>query len=631
MSKQEPLKVCVLGSEGSGKTCFLAGIAILSEANRPDPIQVLGTYKETQKYLNDLAKIIRNQEWPPATTSTTVLQFDLLFRKDVLNLVIIDYPGEDFRTALNDLDFESIQTLKDHMFNADAILFLFDPNLDLKLKHDLNSCENQNLQERQSAFLNSFIEYYRSQIDNSQKKRIKLPNIAILLTKSDLYPDLHEGKISPEKFFKKVAPNFFIKIKGWSSSLAFFALSSVGKVENGIGGQIFKPALQLSPSGYSKLFAWIMRVREKTLSKNKIVAAFVIISMAAVLMSTGFYYWYYQNEKIKALIIDSSTPLDVAISKGSKVLFPTQELKQEIDIRIEKKVRSLEKELTDAGTVPEIREILKETNSLLALKYTTLSIQLKKLKKNVTDKLDNATSKQVENAYDSDIKNHFYSLAKNYIHEFPEGKNNKKIQDMLDKYKNEVYMKQRYKVLKVKCTDSKSFAEKANAIGDFLQNNPNVEEKKKLKKAFMLARMLNTKRKYKVRLINSGAFKKKRNFKIEVSINNKLIKEFKSTAKVKRATWENENFQITWKPKDKITIKLWDLDFFDQEVASIEQANPLSIRIFNNKQEFTKIKEEWKQKIDGKPYVKFQVEGLSKDDWKILNDWVYTGDMWGQN
>ena len=631
MSKQEPLKVCVLGSEGSGKTCFLAGMAILSEANRPDPIQVLGTYKETQKYLNDLAEIIRNQEWPPATTSTTVLQLDLLFKKDVLNLVIIDFPGEDFRTALNDLDFEHIKTLKDHMFHADAILFLFDPNLDLKLKHDLTSCENQNLQERQSAFLNSFIEYYRSQIDNSQKKRIKLPNIAILLTKSDLYPDLHEGKISPEKFFKKIAPNFFIKIKSWSSSLAFFAISSVGRVENGTGGQIFKPVLQLSPSGYSKLFAWIMRVREKTLSKNKIVATFIIITIVAVLMSTGVYYWYYQNEKLKALIKDLSTPLDVAISEGSKVLFPTQELKKEIDTKIEKKVRSLEKELAETRTVSGIRAILKETKSLLAIKYTTLSIQLKELKKNVTDKLDNAIFKQVSNANDSNHKQRFNKLANDYIQEFPEGKNNKKIQDMLLENKNSVYKKQRYKVLEVKCTDSNSFGRKAKAIRDFLLKYPDEQEKKTLDRAARLAQMLSEKRKYNVGLINSGRFKKKRNFKIVVSINDKIIKEFKSTAKVKQTNWKNTNFQITWKPNDKIPIELVDLDFVDEKVADIQEKNPLSIRVFNHKQAFTKIEKDWEQKIDGKPYVKFQVEGLSKDDWKILNDWVYTGDMWGQN
>jgi len=66
----------------------------------------------------------------------------------------------------------------------------------------------------------------------------------------------------------------------------------------------------------------------------------------------------------------------------------------------------------------------------------------------------------------------------------------------------------------------------------------------------------------------------------------------------------------------------------DEEVASIEQTNSLSIRIFNHKQEFTKIKKEWEQKLDDIPYVKFEVEGLSKDDWKILKDWVYTGDRW---
>ena len=64
------IRVCLLGSEGSGKTCFLAGLAILGEPNRASPLTVTPTDQVTASYLDELANTLRRQEWPPPTNMT---------------------------------------------------------------------------------------------------------------------------------------------------------------------------------------------------------------------------------------------------------------------------------------------------------------------------------------------------------------------------------------------------------------------------------------------------------------------------------------------------------------------------------------------------------------------------------
>ena len=62
---EEPIKVCLLGATGAGKTCFLAGLAVLSEPDRKSIIDVLHDNKGTADYLDSLQDTLRSGNWPP--------------------------------------------------------------------------------------------------------------------------------------------------------------------------------------------------------------------------------------------------------------------------------------------------------------------------------------------------------------------------------------------------------------------------------------------------------------------------------------------------------------------------------------------------------------------------------------
>src|SRR4051812_20511713 len=94
-------RVCVLGSEAAGKTCFLAGLAVLSEPDRNSGFQAMGRDDDSQRYLKELGDAIRAQSWPPFTTQTRLIDLDVNYRRTLLNLLVMDYPGEDFRQAYN--------------------------------------------------------------------------------------------------------------------------------------------------------------------------------------------------------------------------------------------------------------------------------------------------------------------------------------------------------------------------------------------------------------------------------------------------------------------------------------------------------------------------------------------------
>src|SRR6188768_1322428 len=126
-----PIRICLLGSQGAGKTCLLAGLAILGEPDRASPFQVTGSNPESQSYLNELARCLRSQEWPPPTNWTRQLRLDIRFRGRLMLLHVVDYLGEHFQTAMTELDYEKVQELREHMIRADSLLILVDPLTDL--------------------------------------------------------------------------------------------------------------------------------------------------------------------------------------------------------------------------------------------------------------------------------------------------------------------------------------------------------------------------------------------------------------------------------------------------------------------------------------------------------------------
>ena len=182
------VKVCLLGAKGAGKTCFLAGLAVLSEPNRRSIITAIHDDPETADYLDSLQATLRAGAWPPPTTATVVLDMTVMVEGAAVDLRVIDYDGEDFTGALRTLDREAVEKLYEFTRKADIFLLLFAPQRDLV---DDGSAEKaKTLIERQRAHLQAIAQVWREKVGREEPSlRDARPELGLVITQCDRVPD----------------------------------------------------------------------------------------------------------------------------------------------------------------------------------------------------------------------------------------------------------------------------------------------------------------------------------------------------------------------------------------------------------------------------------------------------------
>ncbi|HMN96381.1 MAG TPA: hypothetical protein PKC43_12345 [Phycisphaerales bacterium] len=231
------LEVVVIGAEGVGKTSFLGGLALMGDADRTGGLIVRGDDPASQSFLHDLRSALRRGEFPPATTATRSIAATVVHRGAILRLRLIDFAGERFRAGANAGDRESIPLLAERLRDADAILLMVDPVVDLGLgadvgeavggeariagahprrdersatlralestsigAHDsaardaadrlaLGARENA-LQDRASALVLALMDAIDQARRQAATARRREPDVAIVVTKADLVPEL---------------------------------------------------------------------------------------------------------------------------------------------------------------------------------------------------------------------------------------------------------------------------------------------------------------------------------------------------------------------------------------------------------------------------------------------------------
>jgi len=266
-------KVVILGSTAAGKSCFIGGLGILGGADRDSGIQVHARENKDSKgleYLKRLKTFLNNQEWPPPSHTTEIIDLSVFYHDKIIDLTFVDYPGKDFLEELSKLDPEKNLLLFNAYNNADFLLVLLDPKIDLNIGNgDSVVLKNQAL-ERQEAVLqvirekmfpknnvNSFKAGWNTLKDKLQE-RIP-PNIGIVITKKDQMPQIKSSK-DAENLLVTEAPQFYKNIQSIGSTLKVFAVSAVGNTEavQVDGKSVLKPGKILNPDGYEEIFDWII-------------------------------------------------------------------------------------------------------------------------------------------------------------------------------------------------------------------------------------------------------------------------------------------------------------------------------------------------------------------------------------
>ena len=381
---EEPIKVCLLGASGAGKTCFIAGLAVLSEPDRASIITVLHDNKSTADYLDSLQDTLRSGQWPPPNNATFILDMTVIVEGRAIDLRIVDYPGEDFTGALRTLDIAEIDELYRFSKQAQIFLLLFSPHRDLAA--DDADTATKTLIARQRAHLQAITQVWKERElgTPSEDKRSHPVELGLVVTQCDRVPGLTSPRAAKE-FFKSRAPNLASRLTDLAVSADFFGISVLGRPAEGDSTQITTtnspPPEQLDPFGYESLFRWIRdyqdRHRMRRLRPRLVGGAISAVALLAI----SFVLWKSHSDHVRAVLTSDRPPVEIIAETSGWLLDPTtRRLRMDL-------IRATLQRLTDdverASTPDEFERLDTELAKLNSADTETFHVQVSTLKQNL--------------------------------------------------------------------------------------------------------------------------------------------------------------------------------------------------------------------------------------------------------
>ncbi|MFT5105590.1 MAG: hypothetical protein ACI9UA_001211 [Pseudoalteromonas tetraodonis] len=617
-----PIRICVLGSEAAGKTCFLGGLAILSEPNRDSHIHVIGAEADTvatngspsQQFLNEVAATLRAGDWPPPTTLTREIELDIRFRDRLFKFDVIDYPGESFREALNQLDESRQQALLDHMIKADFLLLMLDPVSDLPDASSLDTEQRQRVHERQNAHIAGIRKIY----DDAQATRRKLPHIGLVITKADAHPELTD----PEKFVTQRGPNLLARIKSWGVETKCFATSAVGTINDG------RPAKELSPTGYTEVFDWVVQTTRKK-RFNRFARRYLI--PAALVIFTASLILFLQTNRATQLAANSTQPLDQRIRAANGAWIATPGLLKNIDALAADQLGQMRERFSNLRSTEELAQLTSDFQLLKTLRRTSRSHQITEfgtLLEEGDRKLRLLRIRSMD-AADPEL----LLLTQTFINDYPAAEEAGEVAGIIDRIRDLKDATDREKVRRVTVQkgDLDSLNRKAEAIMEYVIKHRSAPESTNMERAAAVARRLASTNPLTIRVTGAGTFIKSRKWELRVFVGDmdQPVAKYPTDGKVRRATWDRPLKITTWKPGTRIRFEIEEFRLLNEIVAELEATDLLSIRTLAQNA-LIPIRDDFgSEYIEGGYFrVVSELEGFTRDDWKLLEFYVYPGKKW---
>lgn len=278
--RQAAEKIALVGSEGSGKTCFLAGLRWLSSATEDTPFAISGRDQKSQEYLEKLNQALKAGHCPPPSHSIEELELNVSYCKSVFDIRVQDCQGEEFKHAAqsNNVDHPIIKNLLDSQY----LIVCLDGECDVKnpIAH--------------SGRLDALFTILHGHQDLFLNKKI-----VFLLTKADVTGiprSQWSGAVSLE-YLQAHNSVFAKKIDALQLDVSFFFVSSLGSdMQHGE-----KP----DPYGYDQVFGWLghkrAQIRVESFIRNhfRLMIATVLLAIGSI-VSFVVKNCYYESQKVAA-------------------------------------------------------------------------------------------------------------------------------------------------------------------------------------------------------------------------------------------------------------------------------------------------------------------------------------------
>lgn len=607
----KPIAVCLLGSPASGKTCFLAGLAVLAEPDRHSKVEVHARGQNKER-LDQLANILRRQQWPPGTHTEAVIETKVLLNGQSVDVAVMDYPGGDFQEDLRKLNEKEGSDLYQHLTQANTLLLLFDPDLDVRKPSEAGAKVKTQQIERLEAFLQVIREH-------SERRNL---DIGIVLSKSDIHPQLRTSR-QIKAFMHAHLPNLMKRLKKYSASMAYFAVSAVGSTEETEVAGDRCPARELKPYGYEEIFDWVIDREQKrrNVHGNRILWGLVSLAVVAALVAGGL--WFAQLESYRRILESpNSSPIEKIERTPTGLPGELGRRREEI---LNTRLGQFEGAIQSAKTETDLDPVDEELRKFLVADLGYHRERVEKLLYASDRRREHVAFQRAKDQRKSPV---FSQLAQEFLSKWPTGEYAEQVRVWLGEDRSAQQQAKRASIRREVITNAVTLKQKLRMMQEYLSEWGDVDEREsvRIRRAVELGTDILNKKEYQVVLKSSGEFKEPASHWIRITIGQAPEQAFHRSTASTIVNW-NEPLAAKWKFGDAVTLNLnADYRLSNPIIAVASNNGPLSIQLFGPMTDLRITADG--EKLVSSAYFKFEVPEVSKEDFEIISDYLHPGGKW---
>lgn len=615
-------RVCILGSEASGKTCFIGALAVLGQVEGSIDFKIYAPQdSHTQNWLNTLARLLKDGSWPPSTPDTRLYDFILEYGGAALRITLMDYSGEAFRRGFDDLDPESLADLQKHVLDADTILILLDPLADLGI---LGGEEGDGAvrEQRLSALFNTVLKYSNTGTDKNMRTS---KNVALLVTKSDLVPtELRDA--GAERLVRQAVPKFYATVRDNSVACGCFFISAVGGDHSGTGPMPAPPS-PIRPQGYGDLFKWMVSRRNQARMKKFFWKALPFAVVALLVLAGEFFY----ENRMLAVLNDPSAS-EKAKSDASKKRYILMKKNVEIIVSelMSSRIDDIRVELGDASTFESLNRLRSRLEELRDYGNHTYSYDMDGLSGDIDRKLEDLYFARIRGIDSSEGKK---EACDEYLKQYPQGRYVDDVHRILAELGARSDRDARQKInLIVPGTIKRNLPDfllrKAAAVDGYRKEHAEQHLRERMERASRLASKLASERNYAITIHSAEELAAV--YSTQMIVRDGKREDMAKSEMVDDMTprW-GTRFNLSWQPGDKIEIEWRYTGWWPDGPIAVRSDDELdSLKILSGKVELVPDAKKDLLNATKKTLAVFSVDGIEDGAWQDFHDFIYPGNYW---
>lgn len=609
VSTGRAVRVQMLGESGVGKTCFIAGLALLNEQTDGRSF-VLPTDDSTKSVFDKLRATLSKGRWPAKTSIVEELSFAVVRGNDRVDVHLNDFAGESFSDSMSRGNAsEAAKQIQSLVSGADVLVVLLD------------GAEIDRGGEFAGAPLIQAVFQRLTTVGRGEL------DVVVVLTKSDLCKG---AKITTGVELKQLielrAPDLARFLQEQNIETQWTPVSVCGPSATDESG--FPIYESLAPQGYESIFEQLFKRSRRPRNRvlKQIAGAIVLILFLGVAWTIlRNQHIADEGEKIQA----PGSPIDVI----SGTIEPENEplLRQ----RYVDEFANAKKEIEASGNIESIALVLKRFDSIQPSHEQLIRNEWKQLKSEASSRKEQLLHKQVVDCQQLQTGDCVPLIGK-YLSEFPEGPNADDLRKMLKDINQARYLTARGLVKAVPVASPESLRQKKDAITKFLADygqNLDTDERAAINAAGDLAIQFVTPRQYHCKLVRTSGLDGPRDHGVDIVIGGEKIATFGDSGDVTEKNW-NRSFTVDWKSGQSIQAKLVNYDGFTHDLAYFEDNSPIAISILAKNSppnrwaegigwfssDFTETRPPFK--------ITFECEELPTEKLQVITDYLLPGDKW---